>query len=238
VLSLSSAEFEGDGQMADGTGELPVRTRKRERRDASAARARILDAAERRFAGHGVAGTALREIAEDAGVAINLISYHFKTKEDLLEAVLDEHAARITSIRQDQLMLLELRYSPEVPPVREIIAALISPIFRLREDDPALWTTFVGLLNKERGSTAWRQSIGKRVAAMLRQHAVLLHRALPTSRRSDLIATMTIAFLSVTLSSADEVRSIIGDELTAEWDEEGFENLLTNLITAAATSLV
>ena len=213
------------------------KSRRRDANDVTAARTRILAAAERRFASHGVAATALREIAADAGVAINLISYHFKTKEDLLEAVLSEHAEQITVIRKDQLTQLELRYSPGVPPVREIVAALIGPIFRLKEKDPALWTTFVGLLNKERGSTAWRESIGKRVSAMLRQHAVLLHRALPAARRSDLVATMTIAFLSVTLSSPAEVRSIIGDELTNDWDEGGFEILLIDLMTAAASSL-
>ncbi len=223
--------------MNDGNDVRQTKARKRVGNDVTAARARILASAERRFASHGVAATALREIAADAGVAINLISYHFKTKEDLLEAVLDEHAERITAIRKDQLTQLELHYSPGVPPVREIVAALVGPIFRLKEQDPALWTTFVGLLNKERGSAAWRQSIGKRVSAMLRQHAVLLHRALPTSRRSDLIATMAIAFLSVTLSSPVEVRSIIGDDLTSDWNEGAFENLLIDLMTAAASSL-
>jgi AcrR family transcriptional regulator len=223
--------------MKDSLDERRPKQRRGERSEATAARARILVAAERRFASCGVAATALREIAHDAGVAINLISYHFKTKEDLLEAVLDAHAQRITDIRRDHLTQLELRYSPGVPPVREIIAALVGPIFRLKEQDPDLWTTFVGLLNRERGSAAWRETIGRRVTAMLRQHAVLLHRSLPTSRRSDLIVTLTIAFLSVTLSSPAEVRSLIGAELEEDWDESGFEGVLVDLMTAAATSL-
>lgn len=223
--------------MTDGINEQQLRPRRRDRSDTIAARTRILLAAERRFASYGVAATALREIAQDAGVAINLISYHFKTKEELLEAVLDAHAERITTIRNDQLTQLELRYSPGVPPVREIVAALVGPIFRLKEQDPDLWTTFVGLLNRERGSTAWRDTIGKRVAAMLRQHAVLLHRSLPTSRRSNLIVALTIAFLSVTLSSPAEVRSLIGAELESDWDEAAFESVLVDLMTAAATSL-
>ena len=218
----------------------PTAPRRRERvrpaGDVDSARERILVAAERRFAERGVSATALREIAADSGVAINLISYHFKTKEELLEAVLEHHAARITAIRQDQLSQLELRHSPRVPPVREIMAALIGPVFRLKEEDPALWASFLGLLARERDSAAWAATIGRRVSAMLRQHAVLLHRALPSASRSALIGAVTVAFLSVLLSSPVEARAMVGPDLEG-WDEAGLETLLVDLMTAAAMSL-
>ena len=220
--------------------KIPTAPRRRERMrpagDAESARERILVAAERRFAERGVSATALREIAADSGVAINLISYHFKTKDELLEAVLEQHAARITAIRQDQLSQLELRHSPHVPPVREIMAALIGPVFRLKEEDPALWANFLGLLARERDSAAWAATIGRRVSAMLRQHAVLLHRALPSASRSALIGAVTVAFLSVLLSSPVEARAMVGPDLEG-WDEAGLEALLIDLMTAAATSL-
>ena len=212
------------------------RDRKRQAGDADSARARILAAAERRFAERGVAATALREIATDSGVAINLISYHFKTKDELLEAVLEHHAARITAIRQDQLSQLALRHSPRVPPVREIMAALIGPVFRLKEEDPALWANFLGLLARERDSAAWAATIGRRISAMLRQHAVLLHRALPSADRGALIGAVTVAFLSVLLSSPVQARAMIGPDLDG-WDEAGLEALLVDLMTAAAMSL-
>ena len=204
--------------------------------EAESARERILVAAERRFAERGVSATALREIAADSGVAINLISYHFKTKDELLEAVLDRHAAHITAMRQDQLSQLELRHSPRVPPVREIMAALIGPVFRLKEEDPDLWANFLGLLARERDSAAWAATIGHRVSAMLRQHAVLLHRALPSASRSALIGAVTVAFLSVLLSSPAQARAMVGPDLDG-WDEAGLEALLVDLMTAAAMSL-
>ena len=214
---------------------------KRQRRatqaqEVDSARERILVAAERRFAERGVSATALREIAADSGVAINLISYHFKTKDELLEAVLERHAARINAMRQDQLSQLELRHSPGVPPVREIMAALIGPVFRLKEEDPTLWASFLGLLARERGSAAWSATIGHRVSAMLRQHAVLLHRALPSASRSALTGAVTVAFLSVLLSSPVEARAMVGPDLEG-WDEAGLETLLVDLMTAAAMSL-
>jgi AcrR family transcriptional regulator len=51
---------------------------------------RILDAAFRRLATQGYAALSVREIARDAGVNHALINYHYRTKDLLVIAVLDE----------------------------------------------------------------------------------------------------------------------------------------------------
>ncbi len=51
---------------------------------------RILNAAFRRLNDEGYAALSLREIAKDAGVNHALINYHFRSKEQLVVAVLDE----------------------------------------------------------------------------------------------------------------------------------------------------
>lgn len=53
-------------------------------------KARILDAAHRRLAREGYAALSMREIAKDAGVNHALIHYHFRSKDQLVIAVLDE----------------------------------------------------------------------------------------------------------------------------------------------------
>ncbi|HUJ01810.1 MAG TPA: TetR/AcrR family transcriptional regulator [Usitatibacter sp.] len=53
-------------------------------------KAKILEAAFRRLAAEGYAALSLREIARDAGVNHALINYHFRSKEQLVIAVLDE----------------------------------------------------------------------------------------------------------------------------------------------------
>ena len=50
-------------------------------------RARIRNAALEQFASHGFAGTPLRAIASEAGVAIGLISHYFGSKAGLREAI-------------------------------------------------------------------------------------------------------------------------------------------------------
>jgi AcrR family transcriptional regulator len=58
-------------------------------RNAAETRQRLLDSARRRFAEHGYAATTVREIADDAGVNVALISRYFDSKEGLFAACLN-----------------------------------------------------------------------------------------------------------------------------------------------------
>ena len=58
--------------------------------DLGETKAKILDAAFRRLAQEGYAALSMREIARDAGVNHALINYHFRSKDQLVIAVLDE----------------------------------------------------------------------------------------------------------------------------------------------------
>lgn len=63
---------------------------------------RILQAAFRRLAAEGYAALSMREIGRDAGVNHALINYHFRTKDQLVIAVLDE-ANRQLLERQERM---------------------------------------------------------------------------------------------------------------------------------------
>jgi len=58
------------------------------RRDATKTRRLLLEAALQRFTRDGYAATTVRDIADDAGVNVALISRYFKSKECLFEACL------------------------------------------------------------------------------------------------------------------------------------------------------
>ncbi len=72
---------------------------------------RILDAAFRQLATEGYAALSIRRIAADAGVNHALINYHFRSKDQLVVAVLDEAnrrlLARQTSMYQAPTTLAE-----------------------------------------------------------------------------------------------------------------------------------
>lgn|SRR5688500_13665919 len=57
--------------------------------DLGETKAKILDAAFRRLANEGYAALSMREIAKGAGVNHALINYHFRSKDELVIAVLD-----------------------------------------------------------------------------------------------------------------------------------------------------
>ena len=71
------------GPKSRGDGQEPAESGGRD----LTGRARIRNAGLHLFAANGFAGTPLRSIAAEAGVAIGLISHHFGSKDGLREAV-------------------------------------------------------------------------------------------------------------------------------------------------------
>ncbi len=66
------------------------------RTDAARNRTRILEAARAVFAEHGL-GVGIDVVARHAGVGVGTIYRRFPTKEDLLRAIVDDHADRIAA---------------------------------------------------------------------------------------------------------------------------------------------
>ncbi|WP_203835953.1 TetR/AcrR family transcriptional regulator [Winogradskya humida] len=81
--------------ITPGRAPLPAARRPR---DAERTRAQLLAVATARFARNGYATTTVRDIADEAGVNVALISRYFTSKEGLFEACL---AAAVTEIRRD-----------------------------------------------------------------------------------------------------------------------------------------
>jgi len=61
-------------------------------------RSRILEAAARRFVASGYHGISMREIADDAGLSKPALYYHFRDKESLFLAILEDAVERLASL--------------------------------------------------------------------------------------------------------------------------------------------
>ena len=70
-------------------------------------RARIIAAAAQRFLAHGYAGTTMRAVALDAGVALPTVELAFRTKARLLKAVIDVAIAG----DDDQVAMLDRQWA-------------------------------------------------------------------------------------------------------------------------------
>ena len=57
----------------------------------------IIKTAERLFSAKGYHGTSVRDIAEEAGVNLAMISYYFGSKDKLMQALFEERTKDITS---------------------------------------------------------------------------------------------------------------------------------------------
>ena len=94
---------------ATGTGGTAPRVYRSPRREMQArrTRARIIAAAAQRFLAHGYAGTTMRAVALDAGVALPTVELAFRTKARLLKAVIDVAIAG----DDDQVAMLDRQWA-------------------------------------------------------------------------------------------------------------------------------
>lgn len=106
-------------------------------------RERIIAEAARLIVAHGYDGVAMREIAEAAGISKPGLYYHFRDKEDLLEAVLthwiDSTKKLVAEARQaptarEQLLILVQGLFAQAPTQRALIRLGAQDLPRLRED--------------------------------------------------------------------------------------------------------
>jgi AcrR family transcriptional regulator len=109
----------------------PEREDDRARARSSSTRDVIMDAAERLMSEHGFAGVSVREIAAAAGVQFSAISYHFGSKESLLEAIFERRASAVNSERTAVLDNYLRGLSGRPPEMREIVSAFSAPVLTL-----------------------------------------------------------------------------------------------------------
>lgn len=72
-------------------------------------RALLLDAAKKLFGNKGFNGTTVREIAQEAGVNLSLVSYYFEGKEGLYRTCLDQFGQARLSVAQRILAPVDTR---------------------------------------------------------------------------------------------------------------------------------
>jgi AcrR family transcriptional regulator len=94
-------------------------------------RTRLLDAAERLFAEHGIAATSVRQITAEADANIAAVNYHFGSKAGLIE---DVYARRIRPLNEERIRRLhevEAAAAGGAPSLEGILAAFLAPVAEL-----------------------------------------------------------------------------------------------------------
>lgn len=99
-------------------------------------RQRILDAALRRFAEHGYAGTSIRDLADELGLTKAAVHYHFAAKEQIVLALLEPMLQQFAALVERQAE------HPEGPRalllgVRDVLVAS-GPLMSVLASDPSV----------------------------------------------------------------------------------------------------
>jgi TetR/AcrR family transcriptional regulator len=137
--------------------EMPKRPSngaKPQRRDPAATRKKLLAAARREFAGKGLAGARVDEIAERAGVNKQLVYHYFGDKDALYLAVLEWV--------YEEIRAQERKLNLEGLPPEQAIQKLIESSF----DHLALHPDFILLLNDENRGGARHVRGSRKIEAM------------------------------------------------------------------------
>lgn len=135
--------------------------------DRAGARARILAGAPGVFARAGFDGATIEQVAEAAGVGVATVYRHFRDKDGLIAAVLDELAPR-RAVRE-----AKAAFTGDLPRDLEAVAARV--LGGMRDDAAVVRLLFIEALRdgpafaRARASTQGRSVAA--IAALLREHA-------------------------------------------------------------------
>ncbi len=108
-------------------------------------KARILDAAEKLVAEHGV-DVSLRAITTEAGVNLAAVNYHFQSKEALFETLVARRFEPINTGRLQKLDALEAANPKGKLSLEDVLDAFLSPILDAAELNPGCYQPLLGRL--------------------------------------------------------------------------------------------
>jgi AcrR family transcriptional regulator len=128
------------------SGAVLQRTKTSRRTPGRPGNERILDAAEQLFARRGFYGVSLRDITQEAGVDVALVSYHFGGKRELFTAVFERRAEVLNRERLELLEEVRRRALPGRPTLEAIVTAFTQPLLDRSERGGPGWKSYFALV--------------------------------------------------------------------------------------------
>jgi AcrR family transcriptional regulator len=89
-------------------------------KEAEERRNEILDAADELFGNKGFDGTSTQDILDKVGIARGTLYYHFKSKEEIMDAIIERHEIRLLNTAQ------AIAADKSIPIIERIIRVVVS----------------------------------------------------------------------------------------------------------------
>jgi len=94
----------------------------------SGSKRKLLDVAEQLFAENGFEAVSVRDITQLAKANVASVNYYFGSREALLAMVMARHLVPVSEERLAKLDLIEKRWAGKLPPLEELIDAMVQPL--------------------------------------------------------------------------------------------------------------
>jgi AcrR family transcriptional regulator len=198
-----------------------VTTAPQTRANGDQTREKIVNAAEILFGNHSFDTVSLRDITNEAGVTLALVSYHFKTKENLFSAIVARRAEILNEKRRERLAALDEKADITV---EGLLDAFMRPLFDQMQSDDEGWRAYLLLLAKLSSNDRWLQYIHENFDETAALFIARLRKLLPEVREEDLMRgfSMVLVLMLQTVSKNRRIDTLsdgryLGSDLEASY---------------------
>ncbi len=196
---------------------------------------KLLNSAEVLFAEQGFSETSLRLITTVADVNLAAVNYHFGSKKELIQSVIDRFFIDFTEHLEKEFDKLLKKNGGLTTAI--ILQSLLGPMLHLNEIRPDGAATFMRLLGR-----AYTESQGhikkfltEKYSHLLAQFTTLVHKANPTLDDNDIFWRLhfMLGTLVFALAGHQALSDIAEADLNEKVDTEGILQRLIPFLTAA-----
>jgi AcrR family transcriptional regulator len=213
-------------------------------RNGGATRTRLLDAAERLVAAHGVEALSLRAVAAAAGARnTSAAAYHFGTRDQLLDALFE---TRMGPINARRLTILEEAGGARRASLRALVRALVDPLVASLDLRPGSthYGRFLAAYLASPGAGERFTALGEPVLEGLQDVTAGLFRHLADvpepvrNHRVELAGDMVVAAVAGFERDRDRGGAVATPTLLAAMLVDSIVGMLRTPVTAVTTELV
>lgn len=201
---------------------------------------KILDAAQNLFAESGFNGTSLRQITSLAEVNLASVNYHFGSKKELIQAVLQRYLSILMPRLEQEFSGLLHDNNP--PTLKTVLSVFIRPLLELNAVKPNGTRIFLQLLGRGytdvQGHLRWffQHHYGKTLDKLVQ----LVQQACPALPASELFWRLhfSLGTIVFTMASNDALAEIALADFNEEVDIEGLIQRLLPYLAAGIAAPV
>ncbi len=156
---------------------------------------RIIKAAEKLFATHGVEGASMRLICSEAGVNSASINYHFGSKENLVREIFVRLVIPIDTESNRLLKESTEKAEGKPLPIIDLVRAFLEPWFEFRKQHPEFIAAYGQFYNKQEkpDNQYFRDLVRAKAKGVHTFFTDAACEALPNVRREDMLMRINMA---------------------------------------------